>query len=143
MARRNGKQEGEMKTTIKRLLDPRQQTKGNTTSSNGKESEMKNRTISKKAILGLAIGTGLIAGFSVLLSGAETRAFTPAETANSVNAGMVIDESQEVGGCPASKRTQVQGMVIDESQEVGGYPASKLTPVQGMVIDESQEIGGI
>ena len=132
-----------MKTTIKRLLDPRQQTKGNTTSSNGKESEMKNRMISKKAILGLAIGTGLIAGFSVLLSGAETRAFNPAETASSVNAGMVIDESQEVGGYPASKRTQVQGMVIDESQEVGGYPASKLTPVQGMVIDESQEIGGI
>ena len=120
MARQNGKQEGEMKTTIKRLLDPRQQTKGNTTSSNGKENEMKNRTISKKAILGLAIGTGLIAGFSVLLSGAETRAFNPAETAKSVNTGMVIDESQEVGGYPPSKRTPVQGMVIDESQEIGG-----------------------
>ena len=109
-----------MKTTIKQLLDPRQQTKGNTRSSKGKESEMKNRMISKKAILGLAIGTGLIAGFSVLLSGSETRAFNPAETVNSVNTGMVIDESQEVGGYPASKRTPVQGMVIDESQEIGG-----------------------
>ena len=66
-----------MKTTIKRLLDPRQQTKHNNTSNNVKEIEMKNRTISKKAILGLAIGTGLIAGFSVLLSGSETRAFNP------------------------------------------------------------------
>ena len=92
------KKEKEMKTTIKQLLDPRQQTKGNTTSSKGKESEMKNRMISKKAILGLAIGTGLIAGFSVLLSGSETRAFNPAETVNSVNTGMVIDESQEIGG---------------------------------------------
>ena len=132
-----------MKTTIKQLLDPRQQTKGNTTSSKGKESEMKNRMISKKAILGLAIGTGLIAGFSVLLSGSETRAFNPAETVNSVNTGMVIDESQEVDGYLASKRTLAQSMVIDESQEVGGYPASNRTPVQGMVIDESQEIGGI
>ena len=151
-----------MKTTIKQLLDPRQQTKGNTTSSNGKESEMKNRMISKKAILGLAIGTGLIAGFSVLLSGSETRAFNPAETANTVNAGMVIDESQEVGGYPAatvrlphelvfdesqenggSFMTTLRNAVIDESQEVGGYPASNRTPVQRMVIDESQEIGGI
>lgn len=80
-----------MKTTIKRLLDPRQQTQGNTTSNNGKEIEMKNRMISKKAILGLAIGTGLIAGFSVLLSGTDTRAFNPAETFRTVNAGMVID----------------------------------------------------
>lgn len=104
-----------MKTTIKQLLDPRQRTKGNTTSSNGNESEMKNRIISKKAILGLAIGTGLIAGFSVLLSGSETRAFNPAETANSVNTGTVIDESQEAGNYPASKRTPALGMVIDES----------------------------
>ena len=103
---------------------------------------MKNRMISKKAILGLAIGTGLIAGFSVLLSGTETRAFNPAETVRFVNAGMVIDESQEAGNYPASKRTPVQGMVIDESQEVGNYPASERTPVQGMVIDESQEVGG-
>ena len=151
-----------MKTTIKQLLDPRQQTKGNTTSSKGKESEMKNRMISKKAILGLAIGTELIAGFSVLLSGSETRAFNPAETVNSVNTGMVIDESQEVGGYPGatvrlphelafdesqenggSFMTTLRNAVIDESQEVGGYPASKRTPVQGMVIDESQEIGGI
>ena len=132
-----------MKTTIKQLLNPRQRTKGNTTSSIGKESEMKNRIISKEAILGLAIGTGLIAGFSVLLSGSETRAFNPAETANSVNPGTVIDESREAGNYPASKRTPALGMVIDESQEVGGYPASKRTPVQGMVIDESQEIGGI
>ncbi len=131
-----------MKTTIKRLLDPRQQTKGNTTSNNGKEIEMKNRIISKKAILGLVIGTGLIAGFSVLLSGTETRAFNPAETAKSVNAGMVIDESQEAGNYPASKLASTQGFVIDESQEGGGYPASKRTPVQGMVVDESQEVGG-
>ena len=131
-----------MKTTIKRLLDPRQQTKGNTTSSNGKESEMKNRTISKKAILGLAIGTGLIAGFSVLLSGAETRAFNPAETAKSVNTGMVIDESREVGGYTASKRTPVQGMVIDESQEVGGYPAATVRLPHELAFDESQENGG-
>ena len=39
--------------------------------------------------------------------------------------------------------TTLRNAVIDESQEVGGYPASKRTPVQGMVIDESQEIGGI
>ena len=109
-----------MKTTIKRLLDPRQQTKGNTTSNNGKEIEMKNRMISKKVILGLAIGTGLIAGFSVLLSGTETRAFNPAETVRSASAALVFDESQEAGTYPASKRTPVQGMVIDESQEVGG-----------------------
>ena len=102
---------------------------------------MKNRMISKKAILGLAIGTGLIAGFSVLLSGTETRAFNPAETVRSVNAGMVIDESQEAGNYPASKLTTLQGLVIDESQEVGNYPASKLTTLQGLVIDESQEVG--
>ena len=33
--------------------------------------------------------------------------------------------------------------VIDESQEVGGYVASKRTLVQAMVIDESQEVGGV
>ena len=76
---------------------------------------MKNRMISKKAIFGLAIGTGLIAGFTVLLSGTETRAFNPAETAKSANAGMVIDESQEVGNYPASKLASTQGFVIDES----------------------------
>ena len=87
-----------MNTNIKRLLDPRQQTKQNITSNNGKEIEMKTRIISKKAILGLAIGTGLIAGFSIILNGSETRAFNLAEAATTVNAGMVIDESQEVGG---------------------------------------------
>ena len=131
-----------MKTTIKQLLDPRQQTKGNTTSSKGKESEMKNRMISKKAILGLAIGTGLIAGFSVLLSGSETRAFNPAETVNSVNTGMVIDESQDVDGYLASKRTLVQSMVIDESQEVGGYPGATVRLPHELAFDESQENGG-
>ena len=53
---------------------------------------------------------------------------------------MAFDESQENGG---SFMTTLRNAVIDESQEVGGYPASKRTPVQGMVIDESQEIGGI
>ena len=77
-----------MKTTIKRLLDPRQRTKQNNTSNNVKEIEMKTRIISKKAILGLAIGTGLIAGFSVLLTGSETRAFNPAEaTADLITQG--------------------------------------------------------
>ena len=33
--------------------------------------------------------------------------------------------------------------VIDESQEVGGYVASKRTPVQAMLIDESQEVDGV
>ena len=151
-----------MNTTIKRLLDPKRHTTGNTTSNNGKEIEMKTQTISKKTILGLAIGAGMIAGFGVLLSGTETRAFNPAETARTVNAGMVIDESQEVGGYPVAKATMphelafdgsqenggsfmttLRNAVIDEGQEVGGYPASKRTPVQGMVIDESQEIGDI
>ena len=70
-----------MNTNIKRLLDPRQRTNQNNASNNVKEIEMKTRKISKKAILGLAIGTGLIAGFSVLLNGSETRAFNPAEAA--------------------------------------------------------------
>ncbi|MCI0857901.1 MAG: hypothetical protein J4N81_04120, partial [Chloroflexi bacterium] len=86
-----------MKNRIKRLHDPRQQTSENTTSKNGKEIDMKIRMNSKKTIIGLAIGTGLIAGLSVLISGAETRAFNPAETARAVTAGMVIDESQEAG----------------------------------------------
>ena len=130
-----------MNTNIKRLLDPRQQTKQNITSNNGKEIEMKTRIISKKAILGLAIGTGLIAGFSIILNGSETRAFNPAEAATTVNAGMVIDVSQEAGNYPVSKLASSQGMVIDETQEVGNYPASKLALTQGMVIDESQEAG--
>ena len=131
-----------MNTTIKRLLDPKRHTTGNTTSNNGKEIEMKTQMISKKTILGLAIGAGMIAGFGVLLSGTETRAFNPAETARTVNAGMVIDESQEAGNYPASKLASLQGFVIDESQEVGNYPASKLAPTRGFVIDESQEVGG-
>ena len=131
-----------MNTNIKRLLDPRQQTKQNITSNNGKEIEMKTRIISKKAILGLAIGTGLIAGFSIILNGSETRAFNPAEAATTVNAGMVIDVSQEAGNYPVSKLASSQGMVIGESQEAGNYPASKLASSQGMVIDEGQEVGG-
>ena len=127
-----------MNTNIKRLLVPRQLTNQSNTSNNVKEIEMKTRTISKKAILGLAIGTGLIAGFSVILSGSETRAFNPAEAARTANAGLVIDETQEVGGYVAPS----QRLVIDESQEVGGYTASKRTPVLGMVIDEGQEVGG-
>ena len=132
-----------MNTNIKRLLDPRQQTKQNSTSNNGKEIEMKTRIISKKAILGLAIGTELIAGFSIILNGSETRVFNPAEAATTVNAGMVIDVSQEAGNYPVSKLGSSQGMVITETQEVGGYVASKQTPVQAMVIDESQEVGGV
>ena len=131
-----------MNTTIKRLLDPKRHTTGNTTSNNGKEIEMKTQMINKKTILGLAIGAGMIAGFGVLLSGTETRAFNPAETARTVNAGMVIDESQEAGNYPASKLASLQGFVIDESQEVGNYSASKLAPTRGFVIDESQEVGG-
>jgi hypothetical protein len=130
-----------MNTNIKRLLDPRQQTKQNTTSNNVKEIEMKTRTISKKAILGLAIGTGLIAGFSLISSGSETRAFNPAEAGKTVNAGMVFDESQEAVNYPVSNLASSQGMVIDESQEAGNYPVSKLASSQGMVIDESQEAG--
>ena len=53
---------------------------------------------------------------------------------------LAFDGSQENGG---SFMTTLRNAVIDEGQEVGGYPASKRTPVQGMVIDESQEIGGI
>ena len=94
-----------MNTNIKRLLDLRQQTKQNITSNNGKEIEMKTRIIGKKAILGLAIGTGLIAGFSTILNGSKTLAFNPADAATTVNAGIVIDESQEVGGYVASKLT--------------------------------------
>ena len=120
-----------MKTTIKQLLDPRQQTKGNTTSSKGKESEMKNRMISKKAILGLAIGTGLIAGFSVLLSGSETRAFNPAETVNSVNTGMVMDESQEVGVYLASKRILVQSMEAFRTRRLILFPSLPRSPTRG------------
>ena len=99
-----------MNTNIKRLLDPRQLTNQSNTSNNVKEIEMKTRTISKKAILGPAIGTGLIAGFSVILSGSETRAFNPAEAARTANAGLVIDETQEVGGYVAPS----QRLVIDE-----------------------------
>ena len=113
-----------MNNTIKRLLDPKRHTTGNTTSNNGKEIEMKTQMISKKTILELAIGAGMIAGFGVLLSGTETRAFNPAETARTVNAGMVIDGSQEAGNYPASKLASLQGFVIDESQEVGNYPAA-------------------
>ena len=104
---------------------------------------MKTRIISKKAILGLAIGTELIAGFSIILNGSETRVFNPAEAATTVNAGMVIDVIQEAGNYPVSKLGSSQGMVITETQEVGGYVASKQTPVQAMVIDESQEVGGV
>ena len=81
---------------------------------------MKTRVNSKRTIIGLAIGTGLIAGLGVMLSGAPTRAFNPAETVRTVNAGLVIDESQENGAFVAAKLTSPQGMVIDESQEVGG-----------------------
>ena len=131
-----------MNTTIKRLLDPKRHTTGNTTSNNGKEIEMKTQMISKKTILGLAIGAGMIAGFGVLLSGTETRAFNPAETARTVNAGMVIDESQETGNYPASKLAPTRGFVIDESQEVGGYPVAKATMPHELAFDGSQENGG-
>lgn len=131
-----------MNTTIKRLLDPKRHTTGNTTSNNGKEIEMKTQMISKKTILGLAIGAGMIAGFGVLLSGTETRAFNPAETARTVNAGMVIDESQEAGNYPASKLAPTRGFVIDESQEVGGYPAATVRLPHELAFDESQEVGG-
>lgn len=131
-----------MNTNIKRLLDPRQQTKQNTTSNNVKEIEMKTRTISKKAILGLAIGTGLIAGFSLISSGSETRAFNPAEAGKTVNAGMVFDESQEAVNYPVSNLASSQGMVIDESQESGGYPTAKVSLPHELAFDESQENGG-
>ena len=131
-----------MNTTIKRLLDPKRHTTGNTTSNNGKEIEMKTQMINKKTILGLAIGAGMIAGFGVLLSGTETRAFNPAETARTVNAGMVIDESQEAGNYPASKLAPTRGFVIDESQEVGGYPAATVRLPHELAFDESQEVGG-
>ena len=122
---------------------------------------MKIRMNSKKTIIGLAIGTGLIAGLSVLISGAETRAFNPAETARAVTAGMAIDQSQENGGYVASKVSRPHLMVFDEGQENGSsftanitanddfyWPTAledsrKLTSPQAMVIDQSQENGSI
>ncbi len=53
---------------------------------------------------------------------------------------LAFDERQENGGNFMTIRGNT---VIDESQEVGGYVASKRTPVQAMVIDESQEVGGV
>ena len=101
---------------------------------------MKTRIISKKAILGLAIGTGLIAGFSVLLGGSETRAFNPAEAARAVNAGMVIDEGQEVGGYPVASVSLPHELAFDESQENGG---NFMTTRGNTVINENQEVGGL
>ena len=100
---------------------------------------METRTISKKAILGLAIGTGLIAGFSVLLSGSETRAFNPAEAARTVNAGMVVDESQEVGGYPVAKVSQPHELAFDESQELGG---NFMTTRGDVILDRRRVVEG-
>ena len=85
-----------MKTPIGRSRDPRQQTGYKTTSNKGKEIEMKTRMNSKRTIIGLGIGIGLIAGLSVMLSGAQTRAFNPTEATGNV-AAHLIDASQELG----------------------------------------------
>ena len=104
---------------------------------------MKTQMNSKKTIIGLVIGAGLIAGLSVVLSGAQNRAFNPADTAKAVNAGMVIDESQEAGGnYPVSKITLPHELAFDESQENGSYGELRMTAPEFVHFDESQENGG-
>lgn len=121
---------------------------------------MKIRMNSKKTIVRLAIGVGMIAGFGLMLSGVPTRAFNPSDSARAASVGFVIDESQENGGYVALKASRPHLTVFDEEQENGSsftpkitanddfyWPPSlegtlKLTAAPEMVIDEVQESGG-
>jgi hypothetical protein len=98
---------------------------------------------SKRKIVGLAISIGLIAGLSVMLSSAQTRAFNPMEAAGNV-AAYIIDMDQELGSSDTEVRVaRSSELAFDESQETGGnYPVSKVTLPQQLAFDESQETGG-
>ncbi len=103
---------------------------------------MKTRMNSKRTIIGLAISIGLIAGLSVMLSGAQTRAFNPMEAAGNV-AAYIIDADQELGSSDTELRiARPVGLAFDESQETGGnYPVSKVTLPHELAFDEDQEGG--
>ena len=95
-----------------------------------------------RSIATLAIGTGLIAGFTLILGGVPVRAAEPADTASTVAQERFIDESQENGGY-GDMAVAAPELVIDADQENGSSDTELRAVPLEMVIDESQENGGL
>ena len=92
----------------------------------------------KTKILGLAIGTGVLASLVVGGVGFQGQTFDTPETAAAILQTLPFDESQESGGSyPVSKVTLPLEVAFDESQETGGnYPVSKVTLPQQLAFYE-------
>ena len=78
--------------------------------------------ITKTRVVGLAIGTGVLASLVVGGVGFQGQTFDTPETAAAILQTLPFDESQESGGSyPVSKVTLPQQLVFDADQE-GGAP---------------------
>ncbi len=97
----------------------------------------------KTKILGLAIGTGVLASLVVGGAGFQGQTFDTPETSAAIVQTLPFDESQETGGnYPVSIVTLPHEVAFDESQESGGsYPVSKVTLPLEVAFDEDQEGG--
>ena len=74
----------------------------------------------KTKIVGLAIGTGVLASLVVTGFGFQGQAFDTPGTSAAIIQTLPFDESQETGGnYPVSKVTLPQPLAFDEDQEGG------------------------
>ena len=104
-----------------------------------KEKGLNKRLTSRRSIAALAIGTGLVVGFT-LFGGAPVRA-EHAETTLTITQEQIIDELQENGSIPELRMPLPHELVFDEAQENGEVPEVRTAVPDELLFDEVQENG--
>ena len=102
---------------------------------------MNNQLKSRRLIAALAIGTGLVAGFTLMFGGAPVRAAEHAETTLTITQERFIDELQENGIILELRLTLPHESVFDEAQENGVVPEIRTALSDWFLFDEVQENG--
>ncbi len=97
----------------------------------------------KTKIVGLAIGTGVLASLLVAGVGFQGQTFDTPETSAAIIQTLPFDMDQELGSSDTEVRVaRSSELAFDESQETGGnYPVSKVTLPQQLAFDADQEGG--
>ncbi len=97
----------------------------------------------KTKIVGLAIGTGVLASLLVAGAGFQGQTFDTPETSAATIQRLPIDMDQELGSSDTEVRVaRSSEMVIDMDQELGSSDTEvRLVGSQNMVFDAAQEGG--
>ena len=97
----------------------------------------------KTKIVGLAIGTGVLASLLVAGVGFQGQTFDTPETSAATILRLPIDMDQELGSSDTEVRVaRSQDMVFDAAQELGSSDTEvRVARSQNMVFDAAQELG--